>query len=185
MDSTWTHLKLAPDSLHSAKQPLRNRRDRDTSRCSSTCTYTRYPGIRHDGDERRRRKGHDGHDDRASNDRVSAHGTSLGSLQKGRGERCRRDSAVQFVTVDRGARTKASAILSRALAATRKVDGRRGAPRGARRDGEGERTRSSLALSLAHARHLPLSLSPSHATSYRRESRIAAPCVRSPVEFTR
>lgn len=47
-------------------------------------------------------------------------------------ERCRRDSAKQFVTVDRGARTKASAILSRVLAATRKVDG---APR-ARRDGE-------------------------------------------------
>ena len=38
----------------------------------------------------------------------------------------RRDSIVGlFVTVDRGTRTKASAILSRALAATRKVDGER------------------------------------------------------------
>lgn len=37
----------------------------------------------------------------------------------------RRDSVVKsFVMVDRGIRTKASAILSRALAATRKVDGR-------------------------------------------------------------
>lgn len=45
--------------------------------------------------------------------------------QKSRGERCRRDPVKQLVTVDRGARTKASAILSRAFAATRKVDGRR------------------------------------------------------------
>lgn len=51
-------------------------------------------------------------------------GSEMFAAQKRRDWR-RRDSVVKlFVMVDRGTRTKASAILSRALAATRKVDGR-------------------------------------------------------------
>lgn len=138
-------------------------------------------------------------------DQGARRGTSTGRArdvvwfpQKGRGERCRRDSAERLVTVDRGARTKASAILSRALAATRKVDGRRGAPR-ARRDGEGESVRAPLSrcLSLTFATSPSRSLSYSPSLSFSLSlpctplhvpTRVANRCavyVRSPEEFTR
>lgn len=100
---TISRTRVPGDGIAIKKEaPRRRRRRRRGRRRRRTTTITR-------GTKERKRR-HDAEYDAM----VTRAETSLIS-QKGRGERCRRDSVEQFVTVDRGARTKASAILSRAL----------------------------------------------------------------------
>lgn len=95
-------------------------------RCKLSSSSNRDPvadgdvsaSIRREKDVKTIEKGQEGGAKRGSN------AAKRSAAQKRRDWR-RRDSVVKsFVMVDRGIRTKASAILSRALAATRKVDGR-------------------------------------------------------------
>lgn len=130
-----------------------------------------------------------------------AHGTSFGSLRRAAAsgaDAIPPNSSSRSIEVHR---RKQAPFYPRALAATRKVDGRRAVhrARGARRDGEGERVvraplSRALSLSLALSRRYSPSLSLSLALALPRtpllripdaSSRIAAPYVRSPEEFTR
>lgn len=185
-------LLIAASRAHSGIAQLRNGRSeivaiaKNSPLLLNTCTYnTRYSGdgarIEERGTRRSRRRRRrsayatTGNDDGRHEGRVV-----LGSLRRAAAngaDAIPPNSSSRSIEVHGRKQAPFYPVHS---AATRKVDGRRGAPRARRRDGEGERVRAPLSrcLSPSHARHLSFSR-PSRSLPYtplRAPTRVANRC---------